>query len=79
MSATTTRMTAPSHSNLPFYCPTPEQIRAACLEIQQEWSPEERASRRMGHGGFAMLQIEFLPGSDHPVREGWPSNPRQAG
>lgn len=79
MSARTARAAATSHSNLPFYCPTPDQIRAACLEIQREWSPEERAARRMGHGGFAMLQIEFLPGSDHPVRDSWKSDPRRAG
>jgi hypothetical protein len=27
--------------------PTPEEIRAACLEIQKEWSPQEEYSRRM--------------------------------
>jgi hypothetical protein len=26
--------------------PTPEEIRAACLEIQKEWSPQEEYSRR---------------------------------
>jgi hypothetical protein len=26
--------------------PTPEEIRAACLEIQREWSPQEEYSRR---------------------------------
>ena len=29
------------------YDPTPEEIRAACLEIQKEWSPQEEYSRRM--------------------------------
>jgi hypothetical protein len=28
------------------YDPTPEEIRAACLEIQKEWSPQEEYSRR---------------------------------
>ena len=28
------------------YDPTPEEIRAACLEIQREWSPQEEYSRR---------------------------------
>jgi hypothetical protein len=27
------------------YRPSPEQIRAACLEIQAEWSEDERARR----------------------------------
>jgi hypothetical protein len=55
-------------SNLPEYCPSPAEIRAACLAIQQEWSPEERASRRTSHSGFALLRLEFLPGSEHPTR-----------
>ncbi|HUQ67885.1 MAG TPA: hypothetical protein VM165_00085 [Planctomycetaceae bacterium] len=55
-------------SNLPFYCPTPAQIRAACAEIQREWSLEERAMRRMSHGGFAQFRVQYLPESDHPVR-----------
>ena len=29
------------------YDPTPEEIRAACLEIQKEWSPQEEYGRRM--------------------------------
>ena len=30
------------------YCPTPEQIRAECLDIQSEWSERERW-RRAGY------------------------------
>jgi hypothetical protein len=55
-------------SNLPEYCPSPAEIRAACLEIQREWSPEERASRRTCHSGFALLRLEFLPDGEHPTR-----------
>lgn len=29
----------------PHYEPTPEQIRAACLEIQNEWTETERRRR----------------------------------
>lgn len=29
------------------YCPTPEEIRAACREIQSSWTPEEEQSRRV--------------------------------
>lgn len=29
----------------PYYVPTPEEIRAACAEIQAGWSDEERAKR----------------------------------
>jgi hypothetical protein len=30
----------------PNYEPTPEEIRAMCLEIQAEWSPREERQRR---------------------------------
>lgn len=30
--------------------PTEQEIEAACLEIQQEWSDEERARRMVGKG-----------------------------
>jgi hypothetical protein len=63
-------------SNLPDYCPSLAEIRAACLEIQKEWSPEERASRRTSPSGFALLQLEFLPGSEHPTRP--PERPQHA-
>jgi hypothetical protein len=59
-----------SHSNRPLYSPTLANIRAACAKIQRAWSPEERAERRMSHGGFAVFHVQFLPGSDHPVRAG---------
>jgi hypothetical protein len=62
------------YSNLPHYRPSPAQIRAGCLKIQREWSPEERARRRMGHCGFALLRVEFLPDSDHPPRSNPPAN-----
>jgi hypothetical protein len=67
MSKTATATAPKSYSNLPQYCPTPSQIRAACLEIQREWSPEERAERRLGHGGFAQFHVQFLPDSEHPL------------
>lgn len=30
------------------YMPSPEEIRAKCLEFQARWSDEERARRRVG-------------------------------
>lgn len=33
------------------YLPTPEQIRAACAEIQATWTDEEFEARRIGTAG----------------------------
>lgn len=31
-----------THREFAYYIPTPEEIKAACLEIQSHWSDEER-------------------------------------
>jgi hypothetical protein len=41
-------------SNSPFV-PTEDQIRRACEEIQQTWSDDERAKRRLGSAAAAKL------------------------
>lgn len=42
------------------YCPTPDEIAAACLAIRAEWSEEERLLRRVGISGFARLHAQVL-------------------
>ena len=42
------------------YCPTPAEIKAACEEIQAEWSDEERERRCVGPGRQAWV----VPGLD---------------
>jgi hypothetical protein len=40
-----TKKTVAKHDFQPHYEPTPEQIRQACLEIQQGWTETERRRR----------------------------------
>jgi len=40
-----TKKSVAKHDFRPQYEPTPEEIRAACLEIQQEWTETERRRR----------------------------------
>ena len=38
--------------------PSPEEIRQACEEIQQEWTPREREKRN----GYKVPPVTFNPG-----------------
>lgn len=53
-----------SKKDFHYYEPTPEEIKAECKRIQDEWTPEEELRRRTG----AYKQIPFkLHGSDKDV------------
>jgi hypothetical protein len=57
------------HSHPPVYEPTPEQIQAACREIQREWTPAERRRRNVvgsTHGSIANLFNEPEEKKDLP-------------
>jgi hypothetical protein len=41
------------------YIPTPEEIRAECLKIQSEWTPEEELERRGGNPFFRIPTARF--------------------
>lgn len=54
----------------PEYEPTSQEIRAACLEIQAEWSPEIEKMRRVydppasWQAPRARIVVESQPGED---------------
>lgn len=50
------------------YRPSPDQIRAACLEIQSTWSDEVRASRAVGPGRIPADTPEYAHRSSHLTR-----------
>lgn len=45
-------------SEVPEGAPSPEEIRQACEEIQQEWTPREREKRN----GYKVPPVTFNPG-----------------
>jgi hypothetical protein len=47
------------------YEPTPEEIKAACLEIQATWTPQERDSRLRGNACATKFDA---PGVEHDAR-----------
>jgi hypothetical protein len=47
---------------MPDYCPTPEEIAAACRQIQSEWSEGERLRRGASQSGFARLRARLTDG-----------------
>jgi len=54
-STTNNTRTFRNGDQVPAYEPTPEQILAACLEIQGEWTPAERR-RRANQRSERMMQ-----------------------
>lgn len=57
------------NAKTPRYEPSPSEIARACLEIQSEWTDQDRYSRLRGHGRHRD-QGGFLLEVDRCVRVG---------